>query len=78
MNEIPEIDLFCSHEVVKRVDNDAEVEITTFANLTPLDWKRLVKAGWVQRAANVAAYIKPKYSEDYEDDIEIDFEEDEE
>jgi hypothetical protein len=62
---VPGIDVFNSHKIINHVDNDVEVEITTFAHLTPLDWGKLVKVGWVQRAPNVAAYIKIRYSEDY-------------
>ena len=61
MSDIPGIGIFESHEITKKVDNDSEIEITTFAVIGPKDKENLVKAGWVQRAPNVMAYIKPRY-----------------
>lgn len=79
MQEVPGLEVFDSHDIIDRKEDDVEVQITTFAHLTPLDWVRLAKAGcWVRRAENVAAYIKPKFTLPDLQDIEIDFEEVEE
>ena len=71
MGKSPDDDgVFVSYEIVKRHENDIEVEITTRASITPSDFKRLARKGWVRRSPNVAAYLKPTYNNKEEEDVD--------
>ena len=64
MEHIPGLGVFAGYNVIKKVDNDVEVEVSTYAYLQPWDATALVQQGWVQRAPNVFAWLKPRYPEE--------------
>jgi len=61
MSKVPEMGIFGSYEITNRKEDDVELEITTFSSIASNDLKKLTKAGWVQRAPNIVAYLKPIY-----------------
>ena len=60
MSDIPGMNIFDSHEIRNKVDNSAELVITTVAGIDTNDLNVLIDAGWVQRDTHTMAYRKPK------------------
>jgi hypothetical protein len=54
--------LSSNYEFSNIVDNDQEIEITTVSNVQLAEAVSLSNLGWVQRASNVFAYVKPSTS----------------
>ena len=74
MEEIPGLaHLRANSEVIEEVNNDEELVITTFAHYDSGMLNKMASFGWVIRAPNVFAWIKPTYNEENEEEevIEI-------
>jgi hypothetical protein len=68
MEEIPGLaHLRANSEVVEEVDNDEELVITIVEHCDSVMLGKMRSFGWVIRAPNVFAYIKPTYNDEEED-----------
>ncbi len=67
--------LSSNYEFSNIVDNDEEIEITTVSNVQQAEAISLFSLGWVQRAGNVFAYVKPSTNkgDDVIEDIQEEF-----
>ena len=69
MEEIPGLaHIRANNEVVKEFEDDVEFEITVYAHQQDSELCRLSQMGWIIRAPNVFAWLKPTYYTEGEED----------